>query len=185
MAMGSRSREQAPLRAKVSPTGPPSCSQEHRICDWSGESAAAADGTTSVAFALVFLGLALWRMWAGAFRKGLQELDAGARTILEVVGWNRSARPGQTGGRSTLVIFGILVLATASLATGFVRVPPEARAYGFVFGRLSMPDAQPGLHWVPPWPIGVTEVQPVGQLRKVDVGFRSDPGMLARRRMLT
>ena len=53
-----------------------------------------------------------------------------------------------------------------------------------LFGRLVWADLEPGLHYVPPAPIGRLDVWPVGYPRRADLGYRSNLEAVANRRQI-
>jgi uncharacterized membrane protein YraQ (UPF0718 family)/regulator of protease activity HflC (stomatin/prohibitin superfamily) len=135
-------------------------------------------------FLALTLGLLGWRLAKGAARRGWEELR---RSFA-----GRPSQPGDPAGalrrrrsRRRLAAAGLALAVTALAASGFRRVPPDSRGYGFLFGSLAMSDLGPGLHYVPPAPVGRFEARRTGYPRKADVGYRTDLTQLAERRQLT
>lgn len=159
---------------------------------WVGWTVSAAIGDqshpASMALQLVFTAalvvLATWRLAAGAFASGMRDLKESMASGLEILGRPPDSESARTWRKRALLVLTTFA-ALMYLASGLTNVPPEARGYGFVLGRLVAEDLEPGLHWVPPAPFGRMDVQPVETVRKIDVGFRSDPELIARRRLLT
>lgn len=117
-------------------------------------------------------------LWRGAGRQGLRELGEGFAGYLPAP----PARRRRAFRRLGLVV--MLAAFVAYLATGLHVVPPDSHGYGYLFGALTRPDLPPGLHFVPPAPVGRWEVRRTGYARKADVGFRTDLDMLTRRKEL-
>ncbi len=131
-----------------------------------------------VAMALLLAGLLARSLYRGAWTAGVAELrQAGLRMRqhLPGLGWLNRRR---------LVIAGLLILVTAYAISGFRVVPVGARGYGFVFGALARSELEPGLHYLPPAPVGRWEIRQVHYPRKSDVGFRTDLSLFERRREL-
>ncbi len=132
-------------------------------------------------------GLMAWRLWAGAARQGLHELVENTDSLLGLAAdadaaarrarWRRAGRRAVQVG-AALVVFGWL-------AAGVRMVPTDARGFGFLFGRLAWPDLAPGLHYVPPWPLGRMDVWRIRYPRLASVGFQPDLQAFANRRQLT
>jgi membrane protease subunit HflK len=138
------------------------------------------------AAAAVLLALIGWRFARGAFRRGLAELAAAfARPAAAEEGRQAAPLRPRRRRRARLGLAALGVAVLVWLGRGFHAVPPDSRGYGFVFGALARPDLRPGLHWLPPAPLGAWETRQVGYPRKADVGFRTDLDLLARRRELT
>ncbi|MCD6352533.1 MAG: FtsH protease activity modulator HflK [Armatimonadetes bacterium] len=68
--------------------------------------------------------------------------------------------------------WGPVLLLAGWLLGGVFRVQPGQEALVQVFGRL-VARVGPGLHYVPPWPLGHATVVPTGLLRVVEIGFRT------------
>jgi HflK protein len=82
-----------------------------------------------------------------------------------------------------LAAAGLLLLAYAF--SGLTKVGPDEVAVVRRFGRPLAEDLGPGLYWRWPWPVeSVTRVQPA-QVRTVEVGFRTAPGIDATQAILT
>lgn len=65
---------------------------------------------------------------------------------------------------SLLVLWGL---------TGFYKVGLQERAVPLIFGKHTRTSG-PGLHWNPPYPIGQVLKVNTEELKKVEIGFRSD-----------
>lgn len=74
-------------------------------------------------------------------------------------------------GWSALAVGGLLV---AYAATGLQFVQPDERGVARIFGRLTPGEAGPGLHYVPPWPIGRMDRPKTTQVRSVTVGLEPE-----------
>ena len=122
--------------------------------------------------AAALVALIAWRLWAGAWRQGLLDLDRNAQAIAALAiacGGSRLAVWRWTPRRALLAS---LAAALALYALSGVRViPADARGYGFVFGRLAWPDLAPGVHYVPPAPFGRCDLWRVDYARSTAVGF--------------
>lgn len=139
--------------------------------------AAAADtgaGFAEVVTALLLTALLVRGLWRGGWRHGWTEIAAGARGLAGALRLPRI-------GRRRLLAATPVLLAAAWLASGFRSVPAGSAGFPLVLGALGERPLAPGLHWLPPAPIGRLEVLRVDYPRKVDVGFRTDLEMLARR----
>ncbi len=74
-----------------------------------------------------------------------------------------------------LATLGILAAAGWALA-GLTQIGPDEVGVVRRFGRALPDDLGPGLHWCWPWPVGsVTRVRP-GQVRTIEIGFRTIAG---------
>ena len=67
---------------------------------------------------------------------------------------------------------GVAVAFVAWLATGVFTVASNERAVVLAFGRV-VGEVGPGLGLAPPWPIGEVLRAPVTEVKRVEVGFRS------------
>lgn len=74
--------------------------------------------------------------------------------------------------RRTLVGVGLGALVLVWLASGVFTVTSNERALVFAFGRV-VDETGPGLGWAPPFPIGDVRRVPVTEVRRLEVGFRS------------
>ena len=141
-------------------------------------SAEAAPGVVTIGSALILVAVLARSLFRGSWAAGVDELERAVermRASLPAVGWSR---------RRAVVAL-LLALLVGYGLTGFHAVPPGARGYGFVFGALARADLEPGLHYLPPAPIGRWETRHVGYPRKSDVGFRTDLLQIENRRELT
>ncbi len=128
----------------------------------------------------VLLVASIWRLSRGAASRGARELKDDLASLGSLL---FGAHPGQTLRRWLPRFVAFAIVFGLGLA-GVVAVPLESRGYGFVFGRLVVDGAEPGLHWLPPV-VGRWEVRAVERSRKADVGFLAEPELLERRRELT
>ena len=78
------------------------------------------------------------------------------------------------GMRATFLFGAILVAILIWLGTGFYTVDPDEQALVRQFGRVTGVSQQ-GLHWRPPAPIARHDTVKVTQVRRMEVGFRSEP----------
>ncbi|MEM9554495.1 MAG: SO_0444 family Cu/Zn efflux transporter [Acidobacteriota bacterium] len=117
-------------------------------------------------------------LWRGAWAAGVDELRQAGRRVHAQLPESRLLR------RRNLVAMGLLLVTLVYLGTGLHAVPAGSRGYEFRFGALVAEDLVPGLHYVPPAPIGRLEVRHVGYPRKTDVGFKTDLFMVEHRREL-
>ena len=137
--------------------------------------------------AAVLVALMAWRLWAGAGRRGVQELVVNVDSTLRLAFGDRAIE-SRAWWRTTArraVVAGIAAAVVAWAASGVRVVPLDGRGYGFLFGRMMWPDLGPGLHYVPPWPFGRVDVWRVSYSRLAAVGFRPDLEAVANRRRLT
>jgi uncharacterized membrane protein YraQ (UPF0718 family)/regulator of protease activity HflC (stomatin/prohibitin superfamily) len=139
--------------------------------------------------ALVVVSVLLWRLASGAARQGAAELKANIETLYGVAeAAGPTFDPRRLFWRTAQRRF-VQLAATAAavlyLMSGFHQIPPGSVGYGMLFGRLTWPDLAPGLHYLPPAPIGHVDVWQVDYLRKADVGYRSDLDVIVNRRQIT
>ena len=137
--------------------------------------AGAEPGGFSTLAALLLIALLARSLWRGGWNDGVSELQLANELVL--------ARLPRLP-RGFLAAGGVLLAIALYLATGLRIVPADSRGYSFRFGALHRADLGPGLHYVPPAPFGAFELRRVHYMRKTDVGFRTDIGLLARRREL-
>jgi HflK protein len=128
----------------------------------------------------VLMTTSTWRLSGGAAVKGFRELKGDLASLGRLL---FGAHPGRTMKR-WLPRMAVAAAAGWLVVAGAVAVPLESRGYGFVFGRLVVDGAEPGLHWLPPI-AGRWEVRAVELSRKADVGFQTETELLRRRRELT
>jgi len=72
--------------------------------------------------------------------------------------------------RAVVAACAVLALA-AYLASGFFFVQPDERAVIRRFGRIVEPQADPGLHFAWPWPVGRVDKPRTRQVQRVTVGM--------------
>jgi len=136
--------------------------------------------------AAVLAVLMAWRLWAGAGRQGLREAGDNVEAVLRLsLGERVDWRAWRRGLARRGIIIGIVAAVVGWIASGVRVIPPDGRGYGFLFGRLAWPDLSPGLHYVPPWPLGRLDVWRVHYSRLGAVGFQPDLAAVANRRQLT
>ena len=137
--------------------------------------------------ALALLALIVWRLWAGAARRGIGELASNlrgcGRWLVAAVPAARRARFRATAPR-LLPRAAAAALLAAWLLTGLTVVPADSIGYERVFGRIVQRDLRPGLHWLPPRPFASVATWRIRYPRRAEVGFRSDLSLLARRQEL-
>lgn len=109
--------------------------------------------------------------------ESLGGLAAGAEPAARRRFWVRAGR--------RVTRLGLAVLAVIYLCAGLRVIPPDARGYAFLFGRLTWPDLAPGLHYVPPAPFGRCDIWRVRYPRLAGIGFEPDLAAVANRRQLT
>lgn len=123
--------------------------------------------------ALVLTGLLLASLRRGSGRQGWGELRAGIEGAL----------PDAAKRRRWLAGVAALGLLAVFLLSAWRTVPPGSQGYAFRWGALIEKDLEPGLHFM--WaPVERLEVWPTRSARKADVGFKTDLGLLERRREL-
>ena len=83
-----------------------------------------------------------------------------------------SSEQGGSGRASAVVLLLIPIAAVVWLATGVYTVGPEEQAALRTFGRF-VAIADQGLHWHWPSPVGVRNIVPVTNTRRLELGFRS------------
>ncbi len=71
----------------------------------------------------------------------------------------------------------IPVIILLWLATGLYRVELQERAVVFIFGK-HVDTTDPGLHWNLPSPLGKVAKVRMEEIKKIEIGFRSDPGQM-------
>lgn len=138
----------------------------------------AGTGPFMILMTLVLVVLLARSLVRGAWADGVDELrSAGLRV--------QDRFPLASRLRLRHVVVAVLLVVTAAYAaTGLHSVPVGARGYGFVFGELVATDLEPGLHFLPPAPLGRMDVRRVEYPRKTDVGFRTDLDLVQRRQGL-
>lgn len=138
--------------------------------------------------ALVLLSVLVWRLASGAARQGVADLKGNVEALLGVTETSGPATEPREpfwrkASRRTLQLSAIAALVLY-LMSGFHQIPPGSVGYGMLFGRVMWADLGPGLHYVPPAPIGRVDVWRDGYPRKADVGYRSDLEAIADRRQI-
>jgi len=80
--------------------------------------------------------------------------------------------------RRRLVVAVVAIALIVYLLTGLYTVPPGSAAYKLRLGRLVKADIPPGLHVRLPRPFERVEIYRVKEMRKTDLGFRTDMKLL-------
>ena len=135
--------------------------------------AAAGYNTLEWLSAVLLSGLLVLSLWRGSGRQGWRELRDGFEGALPA-----------DGHRRRLLGTFLAIALPIVLVFGSLRViPPDSQGYVFRWGSLVARDLEPGLHFV--WsPIERLDVRPTRSSRKADIGFKTDLGLLERRREL-
>lgn len=132
--------------------------------------------------ALVLLALMVWRLAAGAARLGLSELADNLGGVRRLLRLDRPLSPGAARG---LARIGAATAVAAWLLSGLTIVPTDSLGYGVLFGRVVRRDLSPGLHWMPPRPIGRIDLWRTRYARKADVGFQTQLQLVQDRALLS
>ena len=91
-------------------------------------------------------------------------------------GWNQLNRRLGGGGVGLAIIGLIGIILVIWLATGIYTISPGENAALRLFGAVQGPPIdQEGLHWWWPAPIGKRDVVLVTEIRRMELGFRSNP----------
>ena len=77
---------------------------------------------------------------------------------------------GFGGGRGIIVAIGGLIIIW--LLFGFYRVEADEQGVERIFGDWNGLTTAPGLHWIPPWPVGAVDTPKTERINKTDIGFR-------------
>ncbi len=140
-------------------------------------------GAVSAVLLLALLGSSLCRVdWRGE----LSRVGAVLARLLEIAGVlvpgpddaGLRLRPSLRGRRP--VALGLLLALAGYGATGLYQVPPGHTGYETRLGRLTATDLPPGLHVHLPWPFEAVKVLRSEEVRKTDLGFRTDLELLKR-----
>ena len=118
--------------------------------------------------AFAFLALMAFSLQRKGLRSGWNELKEHARAFRELVlreGPRRVPR-GALAGTAAAVV------ALLWARSAFLVVRPGETGVVQTLGRVTAADLGPGLHLVPPFPIGRAEAVATARLRSVEVGFR-------------
>ncbi|MSO81419.1 MAG: FtsH protease activity modulator HflK [Alphaproteobacteria bacterium] len=84
----------------------------------------------------------------------------------------RRLLPGGLGaGRGIAVA--VVALLAIWLASGLYRVLPDEQGVELIFGAWNGTTTAPGLHWIPPAPLGEAITPTVERVRRTDIGSRS------------
>ncbi len=122
--------------------------------------------------AIALTALIVWRFWKGAAASGYHDMVGNIRSaVLSVAGLSDKERLLHLfsfRSRLTLVALPVLVLIYAG--SGLTAVPVGHLGYGKVFGEVTKPGMDPGLHYVPPWPIGEVDIFPHTLVHRIVVG---------------
>lgn len=118
--------------------------------------------------AFAFLALMAFSFQRRGFRPGWNELTGHLRALAGLV---REAAPKRVPWRGLAAVAGsVLLLFWARSAFLVVRTGETGLVR--TLGRVTADDLGPGLHLVPPFPIGAAEAVETGLLRTVEIGFR-------------
>lgn len=91
----------------------------------------------------------------------------------------RRLLPGGLGaGRGIAVA--VVALLAIWLASGLYRVLPDEQGVELIFGAWNGTTTAPGLHWIPPAPIGEAITPTVERVRRTDIGSRSAADIASR-----
>ncbi len=112
-----------------------------------------------------FLGLAMWSL-------GRRRVDRRFLACLE-------RRLGLHLHPRTLASIIAAIVALSWLWSGFFNVKAGERAAVTRFGAIAEANLGPGLHYHWPVPLGRAHLAAVGGIRRVEIGFRSDPAGMA------
>lgn len=121
--------------------------------------------------AFAFLALMAFSLQRRGLRAGWDELAGHARAFRELV---RREKPWRFPRRLAAAAVAVLVLLALARSAVLVVGPGETGVVR-TLGRITASDLAPGLHLVPPFPLGTAEAVATGALRSVEVGFRYRP----------
>ncbi|MGE0253180.1 MAG: FtsH protease activity modulator HflK [Alphaproteobacteria bacterium] len=91
----------------------------------------------------------------------------------------RRLLPGGLGAGKGIAVAAV-VLLVIWLASGLYRVLPDEQGVELIFGAWNGETTGPGLHWIPPAPIGEAITPTVERVRRTDIGSRSAADIAAR-----
>ncbi len=118
--------------------------------------------------AFAFLALMAFSFQRRGLRAGWSELKGHGRAFRDLV-LREGRRPLPRRG---LAIGAAALLALAWAKSAFLVVRPGETGVVRTLGKVTAADLGPGLHLVPPFPVGDAEAVSTGLLRSVEVGFR-------------
>lgn len=118
--------------------------------------------------AFAFLALMAFSFQRRGFRPGWNELTGHGRAL---AGLLREAAPKRVPWRGLAAVAGSVLLLLWVLSA-FLVVRTGETGLVRTLGRVTADDLGPGLHLVPPFPVGDAEAVATGVLRTVEVGFR-------------
>ncbi len=118
--------------------------------------------------AFAFLALIAFSIQRRGLRSGWNELKEHARAFRDLV---RREGPRRISRRALAIA---LALAGALLwgRTALLVVRPGETGVVRTLGKVTAADLEPGLHLVPPFPVGKAESVSTGLLRSIEIGFR-------------
>jgi hypothetical protein len=118
--------------------------------------------------AFAFLALMAFSIQRRGLRPGWNELTGHLRALAGLV---REAAPKRVPWRGFAAVAGSVLLVLWA-RSAFLVVRTGETGLVRTLGRVTADDLGPGLHLVPPFPIGAAEAVETGLLRTVEVGFR-------------
>ena len=118
--------------------------------------------------AFAFLALMASSFQRRGFRPGWNELKEHGRALAALVRtWAPRRYPHRAVAAAAAVLLALLWARTAFLVVG-----PGETGLVRTLGKVTAADLGPGLHVVPPFPIGAAEAVATGRVRSVEIGFR-------------
>ncbi|MCL4807208.1 MAG: SO_0444 family Cu/Zn efflux transporter [Thermoanaerobaculia bacterium] len=118
--------------------------------------------------AFAFLAMMAFSFQRRGFRPGWNELTGHLRALAGLV---REAAPKRVPWRGLAAVAGSVLLLFWVLSA-FLVVRTGETGLVRTLGRVTADDLGPGLHVVPPFPIGAAEAVETGLVRTVEIGFR-------------
>lgn len=92
-----------------------------------------------------------------------------------IFGGGGGRRPSSDEGKKGLGLLFVLI-AVLWLSTGFYRVQPGENVVLLTFGKWESTRSTPGLGYHIPWPVQTVMSVDVAHIRRVEIGFRDQPG---------
>ncbi len=118
--------------------------------------------------AFAFLALMAFSFQRQGFRPGWNELKGHARAFRDLV---REQAPRRLPRRALAGLAATLLLLSWG-RTALLVVRPDETGLVRTLGKVTASDLAPGLHLVPPFPLGKAEAILTARLRSVEIGFR-------------
>lgn len=118
--------------------------------------------------AFAFLALMAFSFQRKGLRPGWLELKGHAVAFRDLV---REQAPRRVP-RKALAAAGAVAVLFLWGRSAFLVVRPDETGVVLTLGRVTSSGLGPGLHLVPPFPIGRAEAIPTGRVRSVEIGFR-------------